>query len=231
MQYHHKKTNTICFDSFDLKQLFETEGKGRLIREIKKSGYSTEDLLIDESKIHEIVNTVKLVKDKEDVEIFIALYSLFRFYPKESKICFLLKREVDPKKEPIDTLEKLKNSLKENDLTDFGLMTDDGLRNFQLKQYIETVSADGLFNFIKEKLLHYGNNLGDTNLLIILRATKGDIRGSFFHDLHKKLKTLSIKGDGCILVLYNEENKFDVMNTVYPNLGTTRIPLRLPSNQ
>jgi len=229
MKYHYKKTNTICFDSADLEQLFAIEGRVKIAREILKRGYSTKDLLVDENKIYEITNTVKLVEDKEDTEVFAALYCLLEFYP-TAKICFLLKDGIDPQKESISSLVKLKTSLKENNLTDFGLMMNDGPINFQLKQYRGTTTSSELFSFIKEKLQHYGNNLGDTNLLIVLQS-KGDIRGSFFQDINSNLKTLNIKGGGHVLVLYNEENKWNVINTVYPILGTTRIPFRLPSNR
>jgi hypothetical protein len=53
--------------------------------------------------------------------------------------------------------------------------------------------------------------------------SQGAFTGDFFQDLHERIKKLELKGAGHVLVSYNEENKFDVMNTVYPTLGTTRV--------
>jgi len=222
MRYHHKLTNMICFDSADLKQLFEAPSRKELARETAKSGYSGKEFLQDRSKIQKIVDAVKIVKDNEDVEIFVALYAFLKFYP-AAKICFILKDAIDPKREIIDSIEKLKSSLKQNDLTDFGFMTKDGVRAFQLKTYRGKTASDELFGFIKEKLLHYANNIGEVNLLILLQS-EGNIEGSFFQNIHESLTKLSIKGSGHILISYNEGNKFDVINSVYPTLGTTRIP-------
>ena len=62
-------------------------------------------------------------------------------------------------------------------------------------------------------------------MLIILQS-KGNIEKNFFEDVHERLKELVLKGTGSILITYNEENKFDVMNTVYPILGNTRVPYK-----
>lgn len=212
----------ICFDSADLARFFEISGKRALWREIVRKGYSEAELLSDRRKMEEIVDAVKLVKDKEDVEIFSALYLFLKFYP-GAKVCFLLKDSVNPTKEAIDSLEKLKSSLKENDLTDFGLMAKDGMRAFQMKRYKGKTEIGELLSFIKEKLLHYANDIGEVNLLFVLQS-EGPIVGSFFHDIYEDLTKLKVKGTGHILISYNEEDKFDVINTVYPFLATTRIP-------
>jgi hypothetical protein len=229
MKYHNKQNNMICFDSADLAKFFEIPGKSKLRNAIIANGYLPEEIITDTSKIEKIISSVKLIEDKEDIEIFAALYLFLKFYP-GAKICFLLKNDVDPKKEAIDSLEKLKSSLKENDLTDFGFMTTDGIRAFQLKQYKGKTLVIDLLDFIEKKLLHYANDLGEVNLLIILQSD-GPITGSFFQDIHKYLMGLKIKGTGHILISYNEANKFSVINTVYPSLGTTRIPRKRFASQ
>lgn len=222
MKYHHKKTNMICFDNLELKHIFESPMRKWLQEEIAKKGYSTDDLLRDnKAKMHEIVASPETLKDKEDKEIFSALYIFPGFYPKESKICFLLNDGVDPKS--IGSLDSLKISLKEKDITDFLLWHDDGFRAYQLKAYTGKTEMNEFFEFLKKKLLHYGNDLGETNLLINMQS-QGDFTEDFFHDIHEKIKTLGLKGTGHVLISYNEENKFDILNTVYPHLETTRIP-------
>lgn len=170
--------------------------------------------------MEEIVDKVKLVNNKEEKEIFLALYSFPKFYSNECKICFLLNEGVDPKE--IDSIDKLRISLKEDDLTDFLLWHDAGISSFQLKAYMGKIDAGEVFEYLKKKLLHYGNDLGETNLLINLQSG-GDIPEGFFQDLHERFKTITLKGTGHILISYNEEDKFDVINTVYPTLGTTRV--------
>lgn len=96
-------------------------------------------------------------------------------------MCFVLKDGFRPQKEPITTFENLLNSIKEANLTDFAILSDDGLRLFQLKRYGkdhgQVIETDALFEFIKKKLSHYGNALGDTNLLIALQREDSDIGG------------------------------------------------------
>lgn len=229
MQYHHKKTNTLCFDEDDLKQLFGAPIRAKLAEEVINSGMAPEALLADKDKMQAIVDSVQAVNTKEDIEIFSALYMYLRFYDEGSKVCFKLSDSVDPAKDPIDSLKKLKGVIKENDLTDFLIMSDDGCRAFQLKAFMGETNLDNLYSLIENKLKHYGYTLDDVNLLITMQS-KGDIPEDFFQDLHARLKELPIKGEGHVLVSYNENNTHDVINTVYPKLGTTRIDHRLPSD-
>ncbi len=145
-----------------------------------------------------------------------------RFYSKDSQICFHLKDSYDVTKDTIDDISKLKTIVKEDDLTDFLFLSDEGSRAFQLKAFHGETDIDALFNFINKKLRHYAYDLGSVNLLITM-SSKGDFKGDFFQELHRRLSDIEIKGDGEILVSYNEESTFDVINTVYPTLGTTRI--------
>lgn len=220
--YYNKKSHSVCFAEDSLKKLFEEIPRKTFFEKILSSKYSPSELLADKNKLCEITDSFKMLNDKEDVEIFMSLYVLLNFYPK-SKICFKLKPNIDIHKIQINSLEILKKSLNENDITDFGLWDGSGYRAFQMKTYKEKTNSDELFNFLKIKLLHYGNDLGDTNLLVILQGV-GNIEGPFFQDVHKKLKELGLKGGGHILIYYNEENKFRVINTLYPDLGTTRLP-------
>ncbi len=215
--------NMICFDKAELRAIFEAPSRKQLRETVLKDGHMPIELLLDETKMREIAEKIKIINDKEENEIFCALYVFPEFYKKESKICFLLKDGIDPRKEQIDSLKKLKISLKENDLTDFLLWHDDGVRAYQLKSYRGKTEINDFLKFLEEKLLHYSNDLGETNLLINLQS-EGDLTGDFFQDVHEKLKKLKVRGTGHVIISYNEENKFDVMVTVYPILGTTRIP-------
>ncbi|MEY2665728.1 MAG: hypothetical protein RLZZ480_833 [Candidatus Parcubacteria bacterium] len=222
MQHIHKKTNTLCFDEGDLKHLFESPLRARLAEEVFKRGLSPEELGANPDLMQSIVDSIEVFSSKEDIEIFSAVYMYLNFYQKNSKVCFKLKDSFNPEKQYVDTLEKLKLAIKENDLTDFLIMSDDGCRAFQLKTFTGETDLDNLFDLINKKLKHYAYDLGDVNLLITMQS-KGDIPDNFFEGLHSRLHDLPIKGEGCILVSYNENNTFDVMNTVYPRLTTTRL--------
>lgn len=221
MRYYYKKTNMICFDQEELKQIFEAPSRKCLEEEVEKSGYSNYDLMQDCEKMIEIASKIKIIKDKEDLEIFSALYIFPIFYPEKSKVCFLLKNGVNAK--TIGNLETLKASLKERDLTDFLFWHSDGFRAYQLKTYRGKTEINEFFSYLKNKLLHYANNLGETNILFLMQSN-GDFMGNFFHDIHEKIKSIGLKGTGQVLILYNEENRFNVINSVYPNLGTKRVP-------
>lgn len=212
----------ICFDPEELKQLFEAPSRQRIREESEKSGYSGFDLLKDQKKMEEISNRVKLINSKEDFEIFCALYVFPVFYKEESKVCFLLNGKANPR--AINTLEDLKLNLKEKDLTDFIFWHKDGFRPYQLKTYRGKTEINEFFEYVREKLLHYANDIGEINILFLMQS-EGDFTGDFFQDLHERIKALRLKGTGEILLSYNEANQFNVMNIVYPNLGTTRIPM------
>lgn len=223
MIYHHKKANLICFDPEDLRNIFEAPLRGWIKNEITQKGYSQEELLNNnKAKMFEVVERWKGLQNKEDIEIFSALYLFLKFFGEKSLICFPLKDEKKIDTENINSIEKLKRLLKENSLTDFGFMGDDGYRAFQLKQYRGNSDDKLLSEFIRKKLLHYGNNLGDTNLLIILQSA-GALEENFFENVHENIKNIELRGKGNILISYNEGNKFDVINTVYPTLVTTRL--------
>ncbi len=222
MQYYHKKMNMVCFDQEDLKQLFETPTRKRLAEIISKSNIPSYVLLRDRKKMEEMIKGLKIINDKEDKEIFSVLYHFTKFYGTTCKICFLLKDGVSLKESTVGSLQELKSILREKDLTDFIIWRNDDFIAFQLKSYQGNTEINEFFNFLKEKLLHYCNDLGTTNLLISMES-EGAFEGDFFQELEKRVRSLGLKGTGHVLVSYNEENKYNVINTIYPKLGTTRI--------
>lgn len=215
----------VGFDFKELANLFIIDKKKIIKEKILEKGDSFDGLKNDTSrKMEEIVGLAhKTMQNKEDTEIYIALFIISQFY-KNSEILFSLKNDIDPRKKHINSLGELKNILKENGLTDFAFMSEDGLRQFQLKQYKEELNTEKVFNFIKKKLLHYSNDMGDINLLLILQKRESYIDGIDFYELNKSINRLKLKSSASIMLYYNEENKFSVINTVYPEVSTTRIP-------
>jgi len=214
----------LCISRVEFEGIYKQAKQKELFAAIIEKGYSFEELKADMGKMQEVVDSVRaeLIKNKEEIEIFVALFGHLGMYPKGSKVCFILKDAIDPRKTPISTLDDVKSSVKEGSITDFGIMSDDGLRQFQLKQYRNKLTTDDLFAFIEKKLNHYGKDLGNTNLLVLLQSEGGDVGDIDFEELNKRIIGTGIKSEMEVLVSYNEENKFDVINVVYPTSGTCR---------
>ena len=214
----------LCISRAEFEEMYKQAKQEELLEAIITKGYSFEELQADKTKMQEIVDSVnvELIKNKDEIEIFVALFGHLGMYPKDSDVCFVLKDTIDPRKTPVKTLEDLKSSIKEGSITDFGIMSDDGLRQFQLKQYKGKLNTDDLFAFIEKKINHYGKDLGCTNLLVLLQSEGGDINDIDFEELNKRIIGIGIKSDVEVLISYNEENKFDVINVIYPTLGTCR---------
>lgn len=227
MVHYLKKQHAICYDIPDLKRIFEAPWRQWMESEIVRRGYSTEDLLLNgKERMHELVAEAQDLQGKEEIEIFFALYVFPRFYSEESQVCFPLNQNIDTRKTPINTLQQLKNSLRESDLTDFSIMSDNEYRQFQLKQYRGVTDSNDLLAFITQKLRHYGNNLGNVNMLVTLQS-QGAIEGDFFGEIHRGLLAIGFPDTLCVLISYNEDDQFAVINTVHPTLGTTRIAKEL----
>ena len=206
-------------------EAFYKEASIKLMFEVMKGESVTlQDLMNDRKKTLDIVYkaVAEGLKSKEKVEIFAAVYSVAEFYQGEIKVCFDLKSSVDKNSVNINSLQDLIDSCEENTLNDFSIISSNSLRTFQLKRYREALQTNTLFEFIKKVLLKYGNDLGETNLLIVLQSEDKNLDGLDFKKLYNLILSLGIKARGHILISYNEENKVSVLNTVFPQLGTTR---------
>ncbi len=229
MIYYHKKLNLVCFDVQDIRRIFEATSREQLAKRIfEETSLLQGDFpyfLRNKEKMHEIASQYSLVNDKDDVEIFTVAYMMLTFFPKDSRVCFFMKDGFNPTKHNINSLESLKINIKENHYTDVCLLGEDALRAFQLKSYKGNCNIVEFMSFLKKKLEHYAFDLGSTNLFITL-GSSGEIEENFFHNVHNELKKLNIKDIGEIMITYNENNKFDVLNTVYPRLTTNRVPYK-----
>lgn len=212
----------ICFDRKELERLFHDDMHSATV----------------ERPLWEVIDTVRarILGDNTTTEIFAALSNFIDFYPTGSMLCFVLKESFDPNKTPIQTLTELKKAIRQDQEIDFGVLSKDkpsqsqlGLRQFQLKRYRGATNTDALFAFIERKLRHYGNSLGETNLLIILQLPGQSIDDIIFTELNRRLKELSIPYEGEILLIFNANNEFLIVKRVYPESGAAKIPLVLPS--
>jgi len=231
--YKIKNENIVCFLRDELSKLFEVAKKIELLQEIKKQNFSFDDLRADYTKMKKVADTVgeRGAQHRDEHEIFASLFIFLDFYEVNSEVCFELRDKFNINKDRINTIEDLNKFRKSESDSDFIIKSRDGLRKFQLKRYRGDLNTQKIFNFIKEKIAHYGNNLGDTNLLIVLQSPAYTISQINFHELHDKIKSLNLKFQGQILISYNENNKEMVINQIYPALTTTRIPVQYPSTK
>lgn len=225
----------ICFDAKEMEGIYEATQKRLLSQELNKEitgkGYSYEEIRGNKQKMNEIADSVvaRGQKDKSNIEFFIALDTCLSFYKgNDTKICFVLKNGIQPNKIKVGNLEDLRNVVKEDTLTDFAIFFS-GLRQFQLKQYKGELKTEPFFNFIRNKLAGYGNDLKDVNLLIVLQGNGSNISEIEYKEIYEKISELKLKFFSEILVIYNENNKFNVINQIYPELKSMKKEFNLPS--
>ena len=219
----------ICFDVFELRNLFDTYQKDILREEIKNSGYSYDELLHNESLRDKITQSKseKLMGNNDMIEVFVPLFSFIYHFDGGSKICFPLERSfVFSTEDPFTGFEHLLESIEKATDIDFSISSSDGVRQFQLKRYLRgELTTDSLYEFILEMMKGYGNDLGDTNLLVLL-GVGGNLDNVSFEELKDKLSKTDIKSTGEILITYNENNTHDAIYSVYPEILYKRIKRR-----
>lgn len=219
-----KKINMICMSRSELEGMYREARHEQLLKVISEKGYSINELREDRNKMQEVADQVRLtyLKSKEEIEIFVVLFGHLSMYPEGSEVGFILKDTINARTVSINTLEQLKSSIKENSITDFGIMSDGDLRQFQLKQFRGKLSTCDLFKFIEKKIRHYGKDLGNTNLLILLQSEEGNMDDVDLEELSKNIHSIGIKSDIEVMLSYNENNTHDVICVIYPEVKVLR---------
>lgn len=221
------KLHMIFLSKDELARLFKDYMLHAIDTKLNQHSLNYFDLLDNTELKHGITDSIvaKNVKNKEDVEIFTALVICISFYGSDSTIGFPLKDSFNPKTNPVKTLQELKDASKENHLTDFAIMRDDGLRQFQLKQYKGEPTTEALLAFIKKKIDSYGATFDYENIVFLLQGrelpmfTEWDID---FETIHNELCKMSIETKAEIIILHNEKNEQHIMTQVYPELNVSR---------
>lgn len=231
MQYD-KKHNVLCFEQKELLALLELDAKAELLDEMRARGLSFDDLRKDRRLMVELASDVgqKTAEHRDKHEVFGAAFDLVDFYGAESLICFEMRSGFDPNKDRITTLEEL-NRHREGSVSDVLILSGDVTRSFQMKRYRGPLDDQAIFEFIAEKVASYGNDLGDMNLLLILQSKDNDLSLVDFSKIHEKLTELDYSFGAWIMIVHNENNRYSVINTVYPDLVVSRIPWRPASSK
>jgi hypothetical protein len=230
MEYLKSKNGIVaCFDRNELESLFK---KSQILKgkaEMAKRGVDYIDLHNSKEKMIEVASAVanETVEDRDDHEIFSVLHMYLDFYPEGSQVCFELENSFSPKRDRMVSLDDLKRARKEKSLSDFIIRSSDGRRSFQLKRYRGIMKTVEIVKFIKEKLLHYCNDLGNDNLLLVLQSEDAGDKYINFKEINDEIKKINIKGSGEILISYNDKSRKYVMITVYPKVTISEIPIVL----
>jgi hypothetical protein len=228
-----KKENILCFSKKELMLLYKESKISELIQEMTRRKVSFEDLQGDQTLMQEIANIVgdQGATDRDEHEIFAALFLFSRFYTTDCEICFGLNKNFNPESSQISILADL-NCYRDNaNISDFMINSHDGLRAFQLKRYRGVMDTKSIFTFIHEKVIHYANNLGDTNLLIQLQPTPYSNCYIKFQEIHKKLSASNLTFKGEILISYNHNNEKHILVQVYPGISKHEIFINPPSEK
>ena len=230
--YYLKLEHMVCFDAEELKRLYSDEGREEIKKMVDKCGYTLKEIVIDIRKRKEVIDIInkKNLGDTTTTEILAVLYCLLGFYANESKVCFVLKNNFDPIKTVIRSFTHLKMAIRQDQEIDFGILSKKILRTFQFKRYTGSAETEELLKFLKDKLGHYGFNLGHTNLLVILQCPGANLDQIDFVILEQELKNF-LTQEGEVLITFNAENKFSVIKRIYPGAGIAKIPFILPSRQ
>lgn len=115
---------------------------------------------------------------------------------------------------------------------DFAIFNKDGLRQFQLKQYKDSLETEKVTEFIKEKLEGYGD-LEQINLLVVLQGHDNDgsqiVSANIdFELVHNALKFGKFKTKAKVLVAMNDRNKAIAITQVFPDLNQFRKKVSMP---
>lgn len=223
----HKKENIVVLTKDELNSFYKDARQNEILKTLQEKGGSFSDLANNKHFKDEIIDSavLKLGRDNDEVEIFVVSYMLPDFYDNDYEIGFSLRDGFNLAKDPINNLADLKKAIKKNSDVDFWILTKDGFRAFQLKRYRDDITNDALFAFLSEKLVHYCNDLGYTNLLILLQTQDDHDSKIDFEDLSKKIAMLGLNFPGSILVWFNEEDKFDVIVEIYPKFRVRKLPM------
>ncbi len=223
---YHKAQNIACFSRDEIDLFYKSTKSEEFSNIINQRGLNVSDLAQNRGLLESVIDSMveNSGKDKDEVEIFVVAYMLLDFYEDSSECCFYMENGFNPEKNEIRNLVDLKKYIKESSLVDFLILSKAGFRAFQLKRYRGNPTTEDVFNFLVKKLNHYGRELGDVNVLLLLQTQKLDLTIDF-EELHKKVDQLKLPFKGNILINFNEEDKYDVIVEIYPGLQSRKLPI------
>ncbi len=229
MEYRKEKS-IIYLSKKELFALFDSAKQEELLHKIR-----TKDLSLgvpgDHEKIKNVVEDMASTTSnhRDEHEIVVAAFCVVDFYSEDSQIAFEINTRFNSKKDRIDTLKDL-NEWREGSDSDFIIVSKSEHRFFQLKRYKGELVVKNLVDNILQ-ILHkyYRDNLQSRNLLILLQPATNILPDDFFKNVHDGLTQRGLDFNGSVELLFNDNCKFSVIQTVFPILGTSKVPWTVPS--
>lgn len=234
MTYYNKKENIICYEKKELEKLFKASMSHKIERKLANLGIPMGALINNFQKIEQLIDGIikRTAQDRDEHEIFFAIYVMSNFYDEEVNIGFKMKSGYNPERDNIHSMDDLISFRQIDTDYDFIIQTRDGFRMMQLKRYRGELSTESIFAFLKGKIKGYGNNLGDTNLLILIQPNKDfDVATLDLEQLNVNIQTLNLSFRGQIILAWNERNVNNLLVQIYPELRKKTIPFVLPSEK
>lgn len=234
-----KKLNQLCFSPAEMKGFLEGEFKRILFEELAKQQTDLSSFEKNKKAMEDF--TFNLVRKNNKRTEFVELFSATNlaelvYESNNTLVCFELKKTIQPNLiTKLNTYQELVNILEKNTIVDFAIFNNDGLRQFQLKQYKNLLETEQVAKFIKKKLEGYGD-LGQINLLVLLQGPDNDDSQIVpinidFELIHNILKNGKFKTNAEVLIAMNDRNEEEVITQVYPSLNQFRKKISIPSKR
>ncbi len=162
-------------------------------------------------------------KSTDFAECFLAFESLYKFYDEDVEIGFEAKSSFKLNESVIDDLDALFSFCRKDTDVDAIVRHPNGVvRDFQFKSFVESpdkLTSENLAEYICEKVS--GGYLR-VNWLVNLVVHGGSTDEVDFGELSRLIKNY-LSGKREVLIIFNENNEFNTMIRVYPDLAMLRV--------
>lgn len=170
----------------------------------------------DSKEVKDFISTLaKNSVNSKEYEYYTAMLDLYHAFEKNCSFSFKLKRNFDPHRDSIKTVEDIEKF--KDDPPDIIVRHKQCDYPFELKRYRGKISFNDIFNFLKKKIIdHYYSE--KQNFLIILQPSSGSkVDLNTFKQIHEKLKNEKNQ-PGYIGLTFNHDNMEIITVRVFPNL-------------
>ncbi len=171
---------------------------------------------------------LEMTSHRDEHEIFVALYGLVSFMGDDIEIGFVLSPQFIPGRDRINSIEDLFRFRQTHSDIDFIVKRSDGEGEFQLKRFKRVLNTENLIAELERVIRHYGNKLGDVNLLFIMQQSKTE--GAIdFQKISERLAAILPTDDPAQILLRFRDDESDIIVSLHPKLGKSIVPIQLPS--
>ncbi|QQS43438.1 hypothetical protein IPM65_04775 [Candidatus Roizmanbacteria bacterium] len=167
--------------------------------------------------------------DRDKHELWIAIFGLTQEFNNDCEFGFYLKDSFRLNQTEITSFEDLKEQ--KTDPPDILVKTPEGIFEFELKRYRQSIDKESLAKFIRNKVLRYSDPY---NFYIVIQPSSDNaISLKVFEELHEELNKLFSKRNeiGRICFSCNVDSEYLLSIHVYPKFHIYKIPYVKGSDQ